>query len=59
MTVHNRRNFPAEFTWSPVLSDRGTAFSIRPATGIVDAYKDLKCEVKYHIEFTRVELRVT
>ncbi|XP_078495986.1 cilia- and flagella-associated protein 47 isoform X1 [Ciona intestinalis] len=48
VTLFNHRNYPAEFTWSPVLSDRGTAFSIRPATGTVEAFKDLKCEVVFH-----------
>nr|XP_039264663.1 cilia- and flagella-associated protein 47-like isoform X2 [Styela clava] len=48
VTLYNRRNYGAEFTWSPILTDRGTAFSVRPATGVVEAYKDLKCEVVFH-----------
>ncbi|XP_076799523.1 cilia- and flagella-associated protein 47-like isoform X2 [Clavelina lepadiformis] len=48
VTLYNRRNYPAEFTWSPILTDRGTAFSIRPATGTVEAYKDLNCKVVFH-----------
>lgn len=45
VTLYNRRNYAAEFSWSPILTERGTAFSIRPAGGIVEAFKDLKCEV--------------
>ena len=45
VTLYNRKNHAADFTWSPILSDRGTAFSIRPATGTVEAFKELKCEV--------------
>ena len=48
ITVNNPLNHPAEFTWSPILGERGTAFSIRPATGTVDAGKDLDCEVVFH-----------
>ena len=33
VTLSNRLNYPAEFTWNPIIGDRGTAFSIRPATG--------------------------
>ena len=33
ITLKNPLNFPAEFTWTPILGERGTAFSIRPATG--------------------------
>ncbi|XP_072178621.1 cilia- and flagella-associated protein 47-like [Diadema setosum] len=44
----NKRNYPAEFTWQPILGERGTAFSIRPATGTVEAFKDLECEVVFH-----------
>ncbi len=35
ITLKNKLNHPAEFTWSPILGERGTAFSIRPATGTV------------------------
>ncbi|XP_041462969.1 cilia- and flagella-associated protein 47-like isoform X1 [Lytechinus variegatus] len=46
--LENKRNYPAEFTWQPILGERGTAFSIRPATGTVEAFKDLECEVVFH-----------
>jgi len=49
VTLQNRRNYAADFTWSPILTDRGTAFSIRPATGTVEAFQDLKCEVKFSV----------
>ncbi|XP_070567350.1 cilia- and flagella-associated protein 47-like [Ptychodera flava] len=48
ITLQNKRNYPADFTWQPILGERGTAFSIRPATGTVDAFKDLECEVVFH-----------
>ncbi|XP_077977423.1 cilia- and flagella-associated protein 47-like [Glandiceps talaboti] len=48
IVLKNKRNYPAEFTWQPILGERGTAFSIRPATGTVDAFKDLECEVVFH-----------
>jgi len=36
--VYNPRNHPAEFTWKPIITDRGTAFSIQPAKGILCKY---------------------
>lgn len=33
--LYNRRNYFAEFTWTPVITDKGIAFSIRPAKGMV------------------------
>ncbi|NXL50837.1 CFA47 protein, partial [Podilymbus podiceps] len=53
--VYNRRNHPAEFTWKPVITDRGTAFSIHPAKGFVEAYRDLECEVLWHPGFNSPE----
>ncbi|KAM6211408.1 cilia- and flagella-associated protein 47 [Sarcoramphus papa] len=53
--VYNRRNHPAEFTWKPVITDRGTAFSIQPAKGFVEAYRDLECEVVWHPGFNSPE----
>ena len=55
VTLYNRKNHAADFTWSPILSDRGTAFSIRPATGTVEAFKELKCEVLWYNYFTFVD----
>ncbi|XP_072305824.1 cilia- and flagella-associated protein 47-like [Eucyclogobius newberryi] len=52
VTLKNHRNHPAEFTWKPVITDSGTQFSIRPATGVVDAYKELDCEVVWHASFS-------
>ncbi|PVD28193.1 hypothetical protein C0Q70_10779 [Pomacea canaliculata] len=48
ITLHNRLNYPAEFTWSPDIGERGTAFSIRPATGTVNTNSSLDCEVVWH-----------
>ncbi|XP_048239518.1 cilia and flagella-associated protein 47-like isoform X3 [Haliotis rufescens] len=55
VTLHNPLNYPAEFTWSPNLGEKGTAFSIRPATGMVDAFSDLDCEVVWHPSFMAPE----
>ncbi|KAJ0009340.1 hypothetical protein NQD34_001042 [Periophthalmus magnuspinnatus] len=52
VTLRNHRNHPAEFTWKPVITDSGIRFSIRPATGVVDAYKELDCEVVWHSAFS-------
>ncbi|CAM4444816.1 unnamed protein product [Lepidochelys kempii] len=51
----NRRNCLAEFNWKPIVTDKGIAFSIRPAKGIVEAYKDLECEVVWHPGFCSPE----
>ncbi|NXJ91059.1 CFA47 protein, partial [Corythaixoides concolor] len=53
--VYNPRNHPAEFTWKPVITDRGPAFSIHPAKGFVEAYRDLECEVVWHPGFNSPE----
>ncbi|KFP10058.1 Uncharacterized protein CXorf22, partial [Egretta garzetta] len=53
--VYNPRNHPAQFTWKPVITDRGTAFSIQPAKGFVEAYRDLECEVVWHPGFNSPE----
>ncbi|KFP63270.1 Uncharacterized protein CXorf22, partial [Cariama cristata] len=55
VTIYNPRNHPAEFTWKPVITDRGTAFSIQPTKGFVDAYRDLECEVVWHPGFSSPE----
>ncbi|CAL9698638.1 unnamed protein product [Knipowitschia caucasica] len=52
VTLRNLRNHPAEFSWKPIISDRGICFSIRPATGVVDPYKELDCEVVWHASFS-------
>ncbi|NXC74836.1 CFA47 protein, partial [Anhinga anhinga] len=53
--IYNRRNHPAEFTWKPIITDRRTAFSIQPAKGFVEAYRDLECEVVWHPGFNSPE----
>ncbi|XP_074785727.1 cilia- and flagella-associated protein 47 [Athene noctua] len=53
--VYNPRNHPAEFTWKPIITDRGTAFSIQPTRGFVEAYRDLECEVVWHPGFNSPE----
>ncbi|NXV31996.1 CFA47 protein, partial [Rissa tridactyla] len=54
--VYNLRNYPAEFTWKPIITDRRTAFSIQPAKGFVEAYRDLECEVVWHPGFNSPEV---
>nr|DBA33280.1 TPA: hypothetical protein GDO54_000991 [Pyxicephalus adspersus] len=54
--LYNRRNHPAEFSWKPIITEKGIAFSIRPARGVVDAYKDLECEVVWHPGFSSPEI---
>ncbi|XP_010119416.1 PREDICTED: uncharacterized protein CXorf22 homolog, partial [Chlamydotis macqueenii] len=53
--VCNPRNHPACFTWKPIITDRGTAFSIQPTKGFVEAYRDLECEVVWHPGFSSPE----
>ncbi|XP_075257847.1 cilia- and flagella-associated protein 47-like isoform X3 [Convolutriloba macropyga] len=52
VTLFNRRNYAAEFTWSPIIGEQGTAFSVRPATGCVEASQELICEVVFHPSYT-------
>ncbi|NXO49311.1 CFA47 protein, partial [Aramus guarauna] len=54
--LYNPRNHPAEFTWKPIITERGTAFSIQPAKGFVEAYRDLECEVVWHPGFNSPEV---
>ncbi|NXX23614.1 CFA47 protein, partial [Podargus strigoides] len=51
--VCNPRNHPAAFTWKSII--KGTAFSIQPDKGFVEAYKDLECEVVWHPSFSSWE----
>ncbi|KAM7365486.1 hypothetical protein PAMP_016406 [Pampus punctatissimus] len=52
VTLRNQRNHPAEFTWQPVVTESGILFSIRPATGTVEPYRELDCEVVWHPSFS-------
>lgn len=38
VTLRNRRNHAAEFTWEPVVTESGILFSVRPATGAGTAF---------------------
>ncbi|KFV99799.1 Uncharacterized protein CXorf22, partial [Eurypyga helias] len=55
VSIYNPRNHPAEFTWKPINTDRPTAFSIQPAKGVVEAHRDLECEVVWHPGFNSPE----
>ncbi|XP_060129517.1 cilia- and flagella-associated protein 47 isoform X2 [Zootoca vivipara] len=52
VTLYNRGNCPAKFTWKPVITDEGMAFSICPEQGVVDACQGLECEVAWHPSFS-------
>ncbi|XP_031708292.1 cilia- and flagella-associated protein 47 [Anarrhichthys ocellatus] len=52
VTLRNQRNRAAEFTWRPVVTESGLLFTIRPATGTVEPYRELDCEVVWHPSFT-------
>ncbi|NXI44898.1 CFA47 protein, partial [Galbula dea] len=53
--LYNPRNRPAAFTWKPVTAEKAPPFSIRPAKGFVEAYRDLECEVVWHPGFSSPE----
>ncbi|KFO69763.1 Uncharacterized protein CXorf22, partial [Cuculus canorus] len=55
VSICNPRNHPAEFTWKPIATDRGTVFSIEPVKGFVEAYSDLECEVIWQPGFSSPE----
>ncbi|XP_074483047.1 cilia and flagella-associated protein 47-like isoform X1 [Sebastes fasciatus] len=52
VTLRNQRNHAAEFTWRPVVTEKGILFSVRPATGTVEPYRELDCEVVWHPSFS-------
>ncbi|XP_068446525.1 cilia- and flagella-associated protein 47-like isoform X2 [Clinocottus analis] len=52
VTLRNQRNRTAEFTWRPLVTESGILFSIRPATGSVEPYRELDCEVVWHPSFS-------
>ncbi|KAM3857125.1 cilia and flagella-associated protein 47-like [Diretmus argenteus] len=52
VTLRNRLNHAADFTWRPVITEKGILFSIRPATGTVEAYRELDCEVVWQPAFS-------
>ncbi|XP_056226909.1 cilia and flagella-associated protein 47-like [Seriola aureovittata] len=52
VTLRNRCNHAAEFAWRPVVTESGILFSVRPATGIVEPYRELECEVVWHPSFS-------
>nr|XP_033803452.1 cilia- and flagella-associated protein 47 isoform X2 [Geotrypetes seraphini] len=56
VTLYNRKNHPADFSWKPQIRDKGISFSIRPARGTVEAYRDLECEVVWHPGFSSPEV---
>uniref|UniRef100_A0A8C5W9G3 Cilia and flagella associated protein 47 n=1 Tax=Microcebus murinus TaxID=30608 RepID=A0A8C5W9G3_MICMU len=53
--LYNRQNCSAQFGWQPANTERGMAFSICPANGIVEAYSSLECEVTWQPSFSAPE----
>jgi len=51
VTLYNKHNVPAQFSWTPVVGKEGTAFSVRPARGAVDSNSNLVCEVVFYPSF--------
>ncbi|XP_070711754.1 cilia- and flagella-associated protein 47-like [Pempheris klunzingeri] len=52
VTLRNQQNHATDFTWRPVVTESGILFSIRPATGTVEPYRELDCEVVWHPSFS-------
>ncbi|KAM6893513.1 cilia and flagella-associated protein 47-like [Xenentodon cancila] len=52
VTLRNQCNRAAEFTWNPVVTENGNVFTVRPATGVVEPYRELDCEVAWHPSFS-------
>ncbi|XP_025790294.1 cilia- and flagella-associated protein 47 [Puma concolor] len=53
--LYNHQNYFAKFEWQPVNTERGMAFSIRPAKGTVEPYSSLQCEVTWQPGFNSPE----
>ncbi|XP_075394462.1 cilia- and flagella-associated protein 47 [Tenrec ecaudatus] len=48
----NSQNYFARFTWRLVGEDKGGAFTVCPAEGVVEAFSTLECEVKWKPSFS-------
>ncbi|XP_049499621.1 cilia- and flagella-associated protein 47-like [Panthera uncia] len=55
VALYNHQNYFAKFEWQPVNTERGMAFSIRPAKGTVEPYSSLQCEVTWQPGFSSPE----
>ncbi|XP_023596330.1 cilia- and flagella-associated protein 47 [Trichechus manatus latirostris] len=53
--LYNRQNYFSKFRWQSVSKERGTAFTIRPSKGIVEAFSSLECEVTWQPGFSSPE----
>uniref|UniRef100_A0A8D0KBY0 Cilia and flagella associated protein 47 n=1 Tax=Sus scrofa TaxID=9823 RepID=A0A8D0KBY0_PIG len=53
--LYNHQNYFVKFEWQPINTDKGMAFSIRPAKGIVEPYYSLECEVTWQPGFDSPE----
>ncbi|XP_038443086.1 cilia- and flagella-associated protein 47 isoform X1 [Canis lupus familiaris] len=53
--LYNHQNYFAKFEWQPVNTERGMAFSMRPAKGTVEPHSSLECEVTWQPGFSSPE----
>ncbi len=51
LTLRNPYDASTEFNWMPIYGEQGTTFSIRPASGIIEPFKDLECELVWHASY--------
>ncbi|CAE1306735.1 unnamed protein product [Acanthosepion pharaonis] len=45
ITLCNKLNYPAAFTWTSTTNIKDTAFTVRPMHGVIAEYQELDCEV--------------
>lgn len=56
VTLYNHKNYPAQFIWKPIITDKGMAFSICPDKGklyyntILSIDKTMKCVLKEYFK---------
>jgi len=54
--LRNHLNLATEFSWNPILGERGTAFSIRPATGSSSSFRCTRFELFYNRNYFAVKV---
>ncbi|XP_037829859.1 cilia- and flagella-associated protein 47-like [Kryptolebias marmoratus] len=52
VSLRNQCNCAVDFTWQPAATESDFMFSIRPATGTVEPYSELDCEVVWFPSFS-------
>uniref|UniRef100_A0A8C6DN97 Cilia and flagella associated protein 47 n=1 Tax=Moschus moschiferus TaxID=68415 RepID=A0A8C6DN97_MOSMO len=53
--MYNHQNYFVKFEWQPINTEKGMAFSIRPAKGTVEPFSSLECEVTWQPGFDSPE----